>query len=360
MTSNVLNIRIFSTYPISDASYRRRILPLSDFLVESGKHVEASSLFNDWMYRNRSRSKSHRVIIVFLLSMRMLSRIFQILRIRKSDCIIIHREIFPFFLPKIEFLALARAGMSILDFDDAIYTQPSRGRDWRSFLRNPGKFKDLVSRVDMVIVASPVLERWAKQYSLNVHLVLTLPPRRLQVSICEFPNRILWIGSDSGDIHLRSKCKALSDFAEDAGMIVQILSGRKMLGQTWPPRFEVELWSIEAENEALSTPFVGIMPLVDDEWSQGKGAYKLFQYMSVGMPIVASRSGVNAELIEQIKCGYIVDSDQEWLEGLKKMLSSITLFREFGDAGYEWITDKMTTQSYNFISAYLAKGEDDE
>jgi hypothetical protein len=64
------------------------------------------------------------------------------------------------------------------------------------------------------------------------------------------------------------------------------------------PGVEVERWSFAAEERALRTTEIGLMPLVDDEWSRGKCACKALQYLSHGRPVIASPVGVNRTLLE--------------------------------------------------------------
>lgn len=40
------------------------------------------------------------------------------------------------------------------------------------------------------------------------------------------------------------------------------------------------------------------MPLTADKWSEGKCGFKLIQYMSLGIPAIASPVGVNTEIVD--------------------------------------------------------------
>ena len=119
-----------------------------------------------------------------------------------------------------------------------------------------------------------------------------------------------------------------------------------MLGYPWPDRFHVELWTRERENLILSEPFLGIMPLIDDEWSQGKGAFKIYQYMSVGMPVIATPLGMNSELILDSKCGILAMNDIEWEQGICVLFKNLELFTSLGSNGFEWITDKIASSDF--------------
>ena len=52
-----------------------------------------------------------------------------------------------------------------------------------------------------------------------------------------------------------------------------------------------ENWSQERETDLLPRCHAGIMPLTDDEFSRGKSAFKLIQYLASGLPLIASPVG---------------------------------------------------------------------
>lgn len=46
------------------------------------------------------------------------------------------------------------------------------------------------------------------------------------------------------------------------------------------------------------------MPLIDDEWARGKCSFKMLQYFSAGIPVVASPVGMNNKILESADVGY--------------------------------------------------------
>jgi glycosyltransferase involved in cell wall biosynthesis len=312
-------------------------------LQSQGCEVKVSSIFTESMYLRRNISRAHKVVVSLQLVCRLFIRILQIISVRKSDIVVLHREIFPFFLPYFEDLCIRKAKASILDFDDALYSQPSGGRDWRAPFRNPENFKKIVAKVDKVFVASPVLLAWASQFNSNVLLRHTLPESRRKINIEQTPKKIVWIGSDSSFVHLHSKIELLQKVAVNLDLYICILGGNRMLGYQWPDRFHVELWTKEREDLVLCEPFLGIMPLIDDEWSQGKGAFKIYQYMSVGMPVIATPLGMNLELISDSECGILAMNDIEWEQGIYRLFKDLELFTSLGSNGFEWISAKIAS-----------------
>ena len=78
---------------------------------------------------------------------------------------------------------------------------------------------------------------------------------------------------------------------------------------------------------------IGIMPLADDEWSRGKGGYKLLQYMAIGIPCVASPVGTNNRIILEGINGFLSSSEDEWMKKLSLLIENSDLRYRMGIAG---------------------------
>ena len=84
------------------------------------------------------------------------------------------------------------------------------------------------------------------------------------------------------------------------------------------------------------------MPLMDDEWSRGKCGLKILQYMAAGIPAVGSPVGVNKEIIQDGKNGFLASTEDEWYEKLLSLCEDPELRRRMGNAGRK--TVKKNTQ----------------
>ena len=92
-------------------------------------------------------------------------------------------------------------------------------------------------------------------------------------------------------------------------------------------------WSEEGELSIGRKFDVGVMPLIDGPFERGKCGYKLVQYMAGAIPVIASPVGVNRQMVEQGRNGYLADSTEDWLFALRDLLTNRQKNFEMGLAG---------------------------
>jgi glycosyltransferase involved in cell wall biosynthesis len=63
------------------------------------------------------------------------------------------------------------------------------------------------------------------------------------------------------------------------------------------------------------------MPLSDDQWANGKCGFKALQYMSLGVPAIASPVGINTEIIDNGENGFLCTTEEEWYQAFHYFLS---------------------------------------
>lgn len=143
--------------------------------------------------------------------------------------------------------------------------------------------------------------------------------------------RIVWIGSPSTARYLQLLREPLQALAQDQPFILRVIGG----GAVDLPGVQVETvaWSEATEEADVGACDVGVMPLLDSPWEQGKCGYKLIQYMACGLPVVASGVGVNPEIVEQGDNGFLADTPAEWLDALRELLADASRRDVMGAAG---------------------------
>lgn len=110
-------------------------------------------------------------------------------------------------------------------------------------------------------------------------------------------------------------------------------------------------WTREEAINGMLNANIGIMPLDDNEFTRGKGGFKLVQYLSVGLPCVASDVGFNKNVLNS-KCGYLVNSESDWEKAIFK-LSNPNSWSEYSKEAFQQWNDKFSFEK-NLDSWQLA------
>lgn len=255
--------------------------------------------------------------------------------IRGADILVIQKR-----LPSlIESLFLKRlAKRVVFDFDDSVWLRNRQG-DARPSRKLQRRFKHFLKRVDLAICGNPILENYLRQQcplAASVVIPSSVPaPEPPRERNANSPLRVGWVGTEINLPYLVAIEPALiAAHARTPFELTVICSA--------PPRFErfpyvrFVPWSERTEYEHIRQFDAGIMPLADNEHSRGKCAYKALQYMSGGVPVIASDVGINREWIEKPGAGVVVAPDG-WMDALVTVLSSEVARAQMGARGIEAI-----------------------
>jgi glycosyltransferase involved in cell wall biosynthesis len=91
-------------------------------------------------------------------------------------------------------------------------------------------------------------------------------------------------------------------------------------------------FSEAAASDALLTSSVGLAPLSDDPWTQGKCAMRAIQYGGHALPTVASPVGITDQVVLDGETGILARSDEEWLAALRVLIDDPARARRMGAA----------------------------
>ncbi len=233
---------------------------------------------------------------------------------------------------------LARLARRIVfDLDDAIWLRKPRrlgGEPGQSRLRRR-KFAGTCRRADLVVAGNRFLAAEAGRWARRVEVVPTA------IDVASYPaapppgrrgRTLVWIGRPENLVYLELVRPALARLAARfPDLVLRVVSSEF---PDWPEvPIERVPWSPAGEVAAVAGAGVGLMPLADDDWSRGKCAFKLLQYMAAGLPCVASPVGANRDAVADGETGLWAAADPDWERALAALLDSPDLRARLGRAG---------------------------
>jgi glycosyltransferase involved in cell wall biosynthesis len=253
------------------------------------------------------------------------------------------------------FAALSRR--RVFDIDDAIYVRKPRrlGESADDSRLRRGKFEATCRWADAVAAGNAVLAAAAARAARDVVILPTsidaAAYRAVRVAAAPVPT-IVWIGSPENLVYLDMIRPALARVAaRHPTMRLRVVCSRFPQWHDVP--IEPVPWSSDTEIASLSSAHIGIMPLSDDEWTRGKCAFKLLQYMAASLPCVASPIGANAEAVIDGVTGYHAVDQAGWERALDLLIESPALRAEFGAAGHAHVEQRYSMSVYRARYAEL-------
>ena len=338
-----MKILLFSRFDRLGASSRVRSYQYLHFLKRGGVDVTVVPLLSD---KYLSRFYYGKVNHISSRLYTYLRRITQLLKSNQFDLLWIESELFPWF-PSWGEVLLARSGIRyIVDYGDASFHRYDVHPN-RLIRRLLGNKIDIIMRHSaQVVVGNEYLAEYAQNAGAKrvEYLPTVVDLERYQTRQNGGDNyfTIGWIGTPITIRHLDLVRPVLSEFCKGNNSNIVIVGGGsfKLDGAhviTFP-------WSEDSEVLQIQHFDVGIMPLPDEPWEQGKCGYKLIQYMACGKPVVASPVGVNSKIVDQGVNGFLARSKEEWLEALTTLRENSELRRKLGEAGRRKIEKEYSLQ----------------
>lgn len=277
-----------------------------------------------------------------------LKRFRDTLRANRYDYIYVYRDAF-FFGTFFERMLSKKKPQLIFDFDDSIWLMdknPNQGIFNR--LKNPEKVSTLISISDRVVVGNKYLEKYALQFNEHVSIIPSTIDfdtylginRKEKDKIC-----IGWTGSFSTIKHFETVVPALKKVKDQFKHKVYF----KLIGDSSYQNKSLDLkgekWRSETEAQDLSELDIGLMPLPNDEWSQGKCAMKGLQYMALEIPTIMSPVGVNSDIIQDGVNGFLASTTEDWVEKISLLIENEELREKMGKAGRKTVENDFSVEA---------------
>jgi glycosyltransferase involved in cell wall biosynthesis len=253
----------------------------------------------------------------------------------RADLVILQRKLVPAWQ-----LALLRRSADVLlfDFDDAVFLRDSYAPQGSYSSARARGFAAVVRACDAVIAGNDFLRDHATLWTSadRVHVVRTCldPDRYPLADHVRAGSRVqlVWIGTASTLRGLERVRPLLEKLGERwPGLDFKIICDRFLQLQHLPVLCCP--WSQATETIELATSDIGISWLPGDLWSRGKCCLKVLQYMAAGLPVVANPVGMQAQLVQNGKTGFLVDTEDQWIEAIGRLVLDPELRRRLGRAG---------------------------
>ena len=311
-----------------------------------GCDVKCHDLMSNSMFKiNMSiRTGILRYIVMLLLYMGMVVRMLVFILediISKPDVIIVSRTTIPrrtpfFIKPFIK--NLYKNSKLIWDFDDnIIYSKEVSSYE-----------KDLLIKYsNHIIVTNEYLKGTLPDDCMSKVTLLSTTDGdfsgiNINKSICirrECLNKsinIVWSGTSSNLDNIRRIVPYLEEYAKKSSVKVKlfIVCNVPFWYEAKNDRLSVisYKWSRSVAIKCISRAHIGIMPLFDNEFTRGKGGFKLIQYMAAGVPVVASPVGFNCEIVKDTFG--VLCNDKDIFDAFNKILKDPDTWADMAAASY--------------------------
>lgn len=327
-----MKVLYLTKYSRNGASSRLRSYQYFPFLEENGIAVTVSPFFDENylmdLYSGKKTSKSK--LLQFYAK-----RFVTIFSIYKYDRIVIEKELFPYFFSWFERILYVLNVKYIVDYDDAIFHNYdlSANKVIRFLLKN--KINNVMKYSYCVLAGNSYLAQRAKvsraKKIVELPTVIDLDIYKPKIDYSNSKIVIGWIGSPSTFKYIKKNKAVFSKILQKPNVELHIIGAKEDLGLG--DQVKYLLWKEETEVALISNFDIGIMPLENTPWELGKCAYKLIQYMGCSVPVIASSVGMNNEVVDDGINGFLVQTDEQWLDKLNLLIEDSTLRNSFGKMG---------------------------
>jgi glycosyltransferase involved in cell wall biosynthesis len=328
-----MRILLLARYGRLGASSRVRFEQFLPHIKAAGHEVVSAPLFDDdYLTALYGEGKRKATAVLAAYANRL-----GVIRTRGHyDLIWMEKEALPWMPASFETWLLRGGPPLVVDYDDAIFHRYDQHPS--PLIR--GLFASKIDRVmqaaALVVAGNDYLAERAREAGATRVAIIptvvdlgryTAPP----AANGDAPPVIGWIGTPLTSAYLERARGPLASFVETGAARLRLIgAGDTALAGVAAERLP---WREESEAQDIAGFDIGVMPIPDEPFERGKCGYKLVQYMALARPAVASPVGVNVRLIEESGAGFLADGEQQWWDGLFRLISDAGLRRSMGAKG---------------------------
>lgn len=269
-----------------------------------------------------------------------LKRLFQILLAARYDVIFIQKDLIPHVL--IQVLHTQNKNI-IFDFDDAIFLSDEKQKQCIGRVIRPNgyiKVPRILRASKKIIVGNKYLKEYCLKFNANVSVLpISIDTKRYFVKHKEKQQNLVigWLGSPATVFCLEILNDVFKSICKKYPSVKIMLIGADSFANPNKSNISIKRWNYETEINDLQEFDIGLMPMSDDEFTQGKGGCKLLQYMAVGLPSVVSPVGINREIVKEGVDGFFASDPQEWIEKISLLIEDKKLREKISQQARETV-----------------------
>ena len=362
MSSKSKGILFLVPYPLGIApSQRFRFEQYFDKLTEAGFEFDVKPFLDEramiYLYEPGNFFRK-----VWKVKLGLLKRFLQLFSLGKYDYVFIHREAAAIGPPVFEWLITKVFRKKVIfDFDDAIWLKnTSTTNSVITLFKRYRNANDTCKWAWRVSCGNDYLSDHARQFNPNVFVnPTTIDTEHHHNQVKQFSGEkitIGWTGTHSTIKYLDALIPTLKKLEGEFDFRFVVIADRK-------PDFDLKglqfvPWNKQTEIDDLLKMDVGVMPLENDKWANGKCGFKALQYMALGIPAMVSPVGVNTKIVDHEMNGWICDTPDEWEQTLRSILEKKTDLKDFSAAARTKIEGHYSVKSNtsNFLHLFALRG----
>ena len=328
----IIKVLVLTRYGRLGASSRLRFLQYLPAFNEDGVEFDVCPFFSDEMLQKKYKKGNYSLMgLLYAYAQRV-----SVLAHRQNfDLVWIEKEALPWVPSWVE-KTLLNGVSYVQDFDDAWFHNYDLHRS--NLVRRVlgRRLDELMAGARLVVGGNNYLVDRAvaagAAWTEKVPTVIDLEryPAVPKNNVAGVLPTIVWIGSPSTVRYLKEIAAPLIALAKKTPFKLRVIGAHLALDGV-----EVEClpWTEESEVAAIAECDIGVMPLIDSPWERGKCGYKLIQYMACHLPVVASPVGVNKDIVDEGRNGFLAERPQDWMDALSQLLTQPELRLRMGKEG---------------------------
>ncbi|SFQ27332.1 Glycosyl transferases group 1 [Desemzia incerta] len=353
---------------ITPSSYYRIIQYVEKFETDVLiRNIAPDKLYELYLQVPKNKKILHAFlgIIYYIIMLIRVTTFLLIDLVNKPEYIILSKSFCPRYTPfllRVLIDKVTKNTFFIWDFDDYIF--------------NSGEISNLQAEILMrnsskIVVTNDFLKsKLGTKYEKKVDLLPTtdgdlqgFSQKKLEKKRKEtFDNeiRLVWVATSGNIPHLVSIIEALDEASiilhekQKKQLVLICVCNKSVEYKTKHLKLINMKWTRSLAKEQIYNAHIGVMPLNKNDYTLGKGGFKLVQYISTCLPVIGSNVGYNSQVINN-ETGFLINDEnnkRDWIEAVLKLGSSFEVWLNYSRGSYVNWTENF---SYNHNLNYWLK-----